>query len=150
MRYRKTVISVFFTLAVAVAAVYVDRERSEPSKDGVRRVTVDCHGFRVETVETEEDRMKGLGGREGLCPDCGMLFLFDRPERYGFWMKDMRFPLDIVWIDGDKVVFVARDVPTEPLESIAPPVPADKVLEIPAGSAERYGIRPGSPVEMEE
>ena len=53
----------------------------------------------VEVAATAETRSKGLSGRGSLEEGTGMLFIFDSPAQYGFWMKDMNFAIDIVWID---------------------------------------------------
>jgi uncharacterized membrane protein (UPF0127 family) len=111
------------------------------------RVEVGIGGrvFDAEAVRSSRAHKLGLGGRKDLCGECAMLFVFDTADRYAFWMKGMRFPLDIVWIRGDRVVHVARNVPVLPLESIVPPEPADRVLEVNAGMAS--GVRIGDVVE---
>lgn len=61
--------------------------------------TVEVKGqtFKVAIADTDEKRTKGLSGRDNLAQDQGMLFLFDKPGNYPFWMKDMRFPIDIIF-----------------------------------------------------
>jgi uncharacterized membrane protein (UPF0127 family) len=88
----------------------------------------------LEIAKSDVEREKGLGGREDLCAECGMLFVFDRPDRYAFWMKGMRFPLDIIWLSGDKVVFVAHNVEPNFSGIIGPDVLADRVIEINANA----------------
>ena len=58
----------------------------------------------VEVADTQASRELGLSGREKMGDDEGILFVFDTPGRYGFWMKDMQFPLDIIWINQNGVV----------------------------------------------
>ncbi|MCH8049079.1 DUF192 domain-containing protein, partial [Patescibacteria group bacterium] len=60
--------------------------------------------LQVEIADTQEKREKGLSNRESLQENRGMLFLFEKPGRYGFWMKEMNFAIDIIWIDKDKSV----------------------------------------------
>lgn len=56
-------------------------------------------------------RELGLGGRDSLASTTGMLFVFDEPSRQGFWMKDMKFPIDIIWLDENfRIITVAADV----------------------------------------
>ena len=64
-------------------------------------VEVNSKVFIVEIADTEEERRKGLMFREALCEECGMLFVFDHPQKYGFWMKNVKIPLDIVYIDKE-------------------------------------------------
>src|SRR5438094_9545272 len=56
----------------------------------------------VEVARTDAEREKGLGGHAPLGQYDGMLFIFDQPAPYAFWMKGMTFPLDMLWIDGGK------------------------------------------------
>ncbi len=60
--------------------------------------------LQVEIADTQEKKEKGLSNREFLEQNSGMLFLFEKPGRYGFWMKEMNFAIDIIWIDKDKSV----------------------------------------------
>lgn len=98
-----------------------------------REVSFGERVFSVEIAATDEEKTKGLGDRDTLCPTCAMLFIFDERERYAFGMRGMRFPLDIVWLSGDRVVFVVSRVTPESPEIFTPPVAADRVLEGNAG-----------------
>lgn len=103
--------------------------------------------FSVDIADTEAKRELGLGKRETLCEHCGMLFVFDHPDRYAFWMKDMRFPIDILWIAHGRVVSLEESVDFHDQKRIyVPNEGADKVIELPAGSAERFGIHVGDNV----
>lgn len=103
--------------------------------------------IRAEVASTALARQKGLSGRTSLGAHEGMLFVFPVADHYPFWMIDMHFPIDILWIRGQTVVDIAPDVPApasgasaETLPLYLPRFPADKVLEIPAGAAARAGI----------
>ncbi len=105
--------------------------------------------FGVEIADTPESRTLGLMGRGGLEEGRGMLFVFDEGWNHSFWMRDMHFPIDIVWISADMdVVHVSSYAqPCEPLEpcpSITPPGKAMYVLEVGAGEA--YGFEAGDKV----
>ena len=99
----------------------------------------------TEVVTGREEQERGLGGRDSLPIDQGLLFSFGRPDLYPFWMKDMRFPIDIIWMDADlTVVDLAQNVaPDSYPEILRPKAPASFVLELTAGSAERYGVKIG-------
>jgi uncharacterized membrane protein (UPF0127 family) len=103
--------------------------------------------FTVEVAETREAQATGLSGRTGLGKDSGMLFPFSPPQNVSFWMKDMQFPLDLVWIANGKVVGVTKNVPApEPgtqisdLPNYTPPEPVDYVLELNAHSSEAFAV----------
>lgn len=120
------------------------------------RVRVGMQVIRAEVAESFEARARGLSGRRHLPEGHGMLFVYPRAARHGFWMPDMHFDLDIVWIRGDRVVDVTRNVPHDPpgreggdLPVYRPAEPADRVLEVPAGTAARHGWGPGHAVEVE-
>lgn len=112
-------------------------------------VRVGNHSFMAETVADESKRELGLGKRQSLCFDCGMLFVFDEPGKYSFWMKDMLFPIDILWISEGRVVHVEKDVQPTFTGILTPPEISDKVLEVNAGAVERNGIKTGDNVLME-
>lgn len=96
--------------------------------------------FTLETVVTEKEREKGLGERDSLCKTCAMLFVFEKPGRHPFWMKGMRFPIDIVWFLGDKAVFVAENVSPDFSGILDPAVIADRVIELPPGAVKSMNV----------
>lgn len=107
--------------------------------------------FTIEVADTAAKREKGLGERDALDPDRGMYFPFASEQYWVFWMKGMRFPIDIIWIREGKVVDIAASVPPPkglPLETYSPAHPADAVLELNAGTAAEIGLEPGDVVEL--
>lgn len=116
----------------------------EPVQPAVvlQTVRVGDQVVRVSIADTHESRQKGLSGRDGLASDEGMLFVFPEDGMYGFWMKDMRFPIDIVWLSDDwKIVHMAENVsPSTYPQSFTSSEPARYVLELPAGYAALHGI----------
>lgn len=126
----------------------------QPQKPG--QVTVGDTKIRVEIADTQGQRNKGLGGRESLAQDEGMLFIFDRQDKYPFWMKGLKFPLDIIWIAGDKVVDIFPNVPPptagqkdETLLIYQSKIPIDKVLEVNSGTVDRLKIKIGDTIKLE-
>lgn len=91
--------------------------------------------FNIEIADTEEERGQGLSGRASLPEDAGMLFDFIVPSRPGFWMKEMNFPIDIVWIDNNwKIVDLTKNFsPRSYPQVIFPNSAVQYVLEINAG-----------------
>jgi uncharacterized membrane protein (UPF0127 family) len=109
----------------------------------------------AEVVDTASSREQGLSGRLGLGEDKGMLFIFDHPGKYGFWMKDMLFAIDIVWINEDGiVVHVERNISpssyfvTNPPQTFINTPEALYVLEVAAGESEEKGLYLGTKVEL--
>ncbi len=106
--------------------------------------------IRVTVADTPEARQKGLGGRNGLAPDEGMLFIFPEDGTYGFWMKNMKFPIDILWISSaQEVVFMAQNVSSDTYPQVfTPTTPVRYVLELPAGYAKAYTVKVGDEVRF--
>lgn len=114
-------------------------------------VTPTNNNIAVRIADTSETRGLGLSGFSSLPKDQGMLFIFPSPGYYPFWMKDMKFAIDIVWIKTLspgylQVLGVHEQVGPEtyPNRITFDSAPADTVLEIPAGYARPYGIVPGA------
>ncbi len=114
-----------------------------------RKIKIREHIFTVEMAIASEERARGLGYRDNMPEDYGMLFVFERKAKYSFWMKGMRFPLDFLWIDGNRIVDITRKVPIatgDTLPIYSPRVPVDKVLELNSGVVENLGISTGDTV----
>ena len=109
-------------------------------------VQIRGHVFAVDVAVTEEEKQKGLGYRDSLPENSGMLFPYGHKERYGYWMKGMRFPIDIIWIEDNLIADISKNVPVAvsgTLPSYAPSKPVNKVLELNAGTADRIGAKIG-------
>ncbi|NPD16258.1 DUF192 domain-containing protein [Xinfangfangia sp. D13-10-4-6] len=109
------------------------------SGDAVRQ------SFSVEIADTHESRARGLMYRRALDPGAGMLFIYDRPQRAEFWMKNTYIPLDIIFADDHgRVTVVHENAVPQDLTLIPGGEGVRYVLEINGGLARRSGIRPGS------
>lgn len=106
----------------------------------------------VELVRTHEDMQRGLQGREALADGHGMLFIFSEDDLQSFWMKDMKFPIDMLWIDSKLqiVTIAANRLPCvkTPCEVYAPSKNARYVLELPANYAAAHQFNEGDTVEF--
>ncbi len=104
--------------------------------------------LRIEYALSETEREKGLGGRDNIPKDYGMLFVFPKDDLYGFWMKDTLVPLDIFWLDNKgQVVSMALEVATSTYPHVFYPMaPARYVLETIAGFAREHSITTGTPL----
>lgn len=123
----------------------------EPTK---RYATVVFQGvtIHVQIARTDTERQKGLSGTEGLKEKEGMLFIFNRPSKYGFWMPDMNYAIDIVWLDENFVVVDVKEnaTPESYPEVFRPRSEALYVLEVPSGFATKSGITIGSKAELKD
>lgn len=106
----------------------------------------------VEIADTPVAQEKGLGGRDALAWHHGMYFEYERPGFYAFWMKGMRFSIDIVWLRQGRIVDIDRNVPFEEGTNgptMRPPELVDAVLEVPAGYAAAQGWQIGDRMRLE-
>lgn len=108
-------------------------------------LSVQENEIKIEIVCTNQSREKGLSGREHLASSTGMFFIFERPAVQNFWMKEMNFPIDIVWIDSNfRVVGIIYDAKPESYPNIfASPEPVKYVLELNSGEAEKFSLKKG-------
>lgn len=135
-------------VGMIAAAVILSARQGSAAQGGF--VTVGRTKVRVSVAANDRSRERGLSGKKGLAADEGMLFVFDHKDTYAFWMKDMKFPIDILWITDGAIADLSTDVPVpvrgERLPFFYPKVPVDKVLEVRAGFAKAHGLKVGMPV----
>lgn len=101
----------------------------------------------VDIAATSAEREVGLGNRAPLTENQGMLFLFDTSDYHTFWMKDMRFAIDIIWLQDDTVVYIEKNARPQPsqeaLKLFKPTQKANKVLEVRSGWANQNNLKIG-------
>lgn len=122
----------------------------ESESNGPRAI-VNGKVLSLEIADSPEKRRVGLMFRDPLPENHGMLFIFGREQAYSFWMMDMKFSLDIIWIDGDGIVLhVENDVPpcSGACPSYQPNVSALYVLEVNAGFADSIDLRAGTFIDL--
>jgi uncharacterized protein len=109
-------------------------------------VQIGSRVVQVRVADTAGLREQGLSGTSGLTDSQGMLFVFDKPAKWAFWMKDMAYSIDIIWLDqSGKVVDVARSAsPDSYPQNFTPKKDASYVLEVADGFTQRYGVDTGS------
>ena len=106
----------------------------------------------AEVADTKSSRELGLSGRQKMRDNEGQLFVFDVPGRYGFWMKDMLFSLDIIWINQNGIIVeMERNITPESYpKTFMNKSSASYVLELNAGIAEKQGLYIGSKIKIVE
>lgn len=105
----------------------------------------------VEIADDQFERLRGLSDRETLEEGTGLLFLHDESDYQRYWMKDMQFFIDIIWIDGDRVSGFVEDAQPEdpPLTIYTSPEPVDKVLEVSSGFVAQNDLKIGDILDIE-
>ncbi|MBI4085497.1 MAG: DUF192 domain-containing protein [Candidatus Liptonbacteria bacterium] len=141
-----------FVAILSIAAIYMKPFETGKSKTVL---SVGSQTFDVEIADSTSSRMQGLSGKNSLGEKEGLLFVFPSPGNYGFWMKDMNFPIDIVWINNSKVIGFSENLQPEPNKSVFalsvyyPPGSVDQVLEINAGAVAKYDLKIGDAVNLQ-
>lgn len=149
MNYKNIILIVVFFLLLAITGFIISYNFSffkNPS------VTINDKTFKLLVAKSEEDRQIGLSKHERLEEDHGMIFIFNKPSNYSFWMKGMKFPIDILYIRENKIVTIYKDQKLESSGSptvLTPKEEADKVLEINAGLSDKYKFKEGDKVKFE-
>lgn len=118
---------------------------------GTKTMHIADFTLRVDIANSLEERMKGLSGRENLGKNIdGVLFVFDETAYHNIWMKDMKFPIDIIWISEDlKVINVEKNISpdTYPLK-FRPDQPARYAIETNTHYSDTFGVRAGMTVKL--
>jgi uncharacterized protein len=119
------------------------------------RTTISINGFKVlfAIASTDEQRIKGLSGLEKLNENEGMLFMFDEPSRPGFWMNEMNFPIDIIWLDSNgKVVHIEKNLEPCAIFMTCPVYESQLdslyVIELRSGFTNEHSIKNGTIIDV--
>ena len=105
----------------------------------------------VSLARNETERIKGLSGTHSMPNKYGMFFIFDSSDYQSMWMKDMLFPIDIIWIDEDyKIVHMEKDISPDTYPKIfTAQIKARFVLELNAGMSTDYNLQTGDSISLE-
>lgn len=158
---KKFWIQIIILVLIIFGALYASFNRSilepflPPTNLSQTQIQVGESIFSVEVVDTATKRNKGLSGRESLATGSGMLFIFPETKVYQFWMKGMKFPLDMIFIREGKVVDVLKNIPNPSAEQsdqslpiYQPIVPIDMMLEVNSGTLDNNNINIGDGVYL--
>jgi uncharacterized membrane protein (UPF0127 family) len=113
------------------------------------KIIINNKEFFVEIADNNLKRKKGLGDRKFICENCGMLFIFPEKSQYSFWMKNMNFDLDILWLEDEKVVFIEKNVSYKNQKiTYKSEIISNSVLELKAGNVDKFEIKIGDELEF--
>ena len=153
----KKIIFLFIILIIiAIAGTFVQNYLKNKTVPFAKtpKATINNQSFNLLLAKTGDETQKGLSEKDSLDEKSGMLFIFNKADYYPFWMRKMKFPIDIIYIKDNKIVTVYENVQLpatskENLPVYRPENPADKVLEINAGLSRKYGFKNGYEVKFE-
>jgi len=142
-----------YCLAAALALLAVSAPEAKGSPESIDLTLPSGKILRVEVMIKDEDRAMGLMFRPSLALDRGMLFLFEQPDFHGIWMKNCKFPIDILWLDETRTVVhvehSAAPCKADPCPVYQPLRKAAWVVELSAGQARREGAVVGSAIRFD-
>lgn len=149
----KKLVFVYIGLIIAVALLAIMRSGGNITLPFGKTAEAQIGNKKINLIlaKSNKDRMQGLSGRKNLEEDRGMLFVFEKKGQYTFWMREMQFPLDIIYIDDTKVVELFENVPTPKdglIKRVEPRREANRVLEINGGQAKKLGIKEGTTINF--
>ncbi len=146
-KFRYLIVIIFIlVIVIFIMNRVLDNKNSRPY------VRINSVKIPVEVAADAATQQKGLSGRVSLDAQSGMLFIFDKSAIYTFWMPDMNFPIDIIWINDNKVIDISANVsndfdPQNP-DFYEPVEPAQYILEVNAGFSEKENIKIGDTVSL--
>ncbi|MFA6341035.1 MAG: DUF192 domain-containing protein, partial [Candidatus Paceibacterota bacterium] len=114
MKKRNIITTILAIVLIAIWSVYFSSHKGQNTSEcgsySQKEINMGNKLIKVDIADDDCKRSLGLSGRRSLKDDEGMLFIFDKVGNYGFWMKDMLFPIDIIWADADlNVVGIEKD-----------------------------------------
>ncbi len=137
-------IKIFLILIIVFIAVLFLLKACNRKKPNYRDITVGNKKLNVMIADNAFLREKGLSGRDYLLDNQGMLFVFQKPGKYYFWMKGMKFPIDIIWFDKDKkIVDLKQNIKKDYKKLLKPNQKVKYVLETNKGWLDKNNIKVG-------
>lgn len=142
---------VVLLIACTLLIIVINKtERFGPTPLATTKATIAGQPLRLQVADSESERTQGLSGQTGLGSHEGMLFVFEQTDMHCFWMKDMKFAIDILWFDSaKKLIYQEQNVmPSSYPRRFCPPAPATYVIEVSAGKSAEYDWRVGDVLQL--
>jgi len=115
-----------------------------------KKIIIGNRVIKVENAKSVMEKQKGLSGRNFMRTNNGMLFIFSQSDYYSFWMKDMKFPIDIIWIDENlRIINIEKNITPDTFpKKFIPQLPAKYVLEVNGGWSDKNEIKEGVNIKV--
>lgn len=143
------IIFLFFIIIVTICFVLFLNYQEIKNQSSQVDVKINNHLIKANISNTQEQRYRGLSNRKSLCADCGMLFIFPEKDLRKFVMRNMNFPLDIIFISDNKIINIEQKLKPEgsqPQNIYSSISPANMVLELNATYCEKNNIKVGDKI----
>ncbi|MEI6581128.1 MAG: DUF192 domain-containing protein [bacterium] len=150
--YKKIIAIVLAIIFVSVLGSFFENNNysEKINIENIKYIKIAGQKIKVDIALSSEVQERGLSGRTSLKEDEGMLFIFKKPSIYRFWMKEMNFPIDMIWISEDlRVVYIKKNATPESYpETFTSTKDAKYVLEVFGLFSEKNNLREGDKVEF--
>ena len=146
---KKKFFAIFFLVIFTLVGFFLINQSSKNlTPENIKQIKIAGQNIKVILALNAGTQEQGLSGKSGLEENSGMLFVFEKPSKYYFWMKGMNFPIDIIWITEDlKVSYIKKNAQPESfLETYGPDTDIKYVLEVVAGFSEKNNLKVGDEV----
>lgn len=147
MNKKNLYLIILVSLALIFAAgVFLNKKDTSSHKKIIIGNTV----VKVEIAESMAEKQKGLSGRNFMRKNNGMLFIFSQPDSYPFWMKNMKFPIDIIWLDENlQIINIEKNITPDTFpKKFMPRLPAKYALEVNGGWSDKNKIKEGVNIKV--
>lgn len=155
----KIILGLFALLLIMTGAAFYFQKngnRFPQLSEKTATATINNHRFNLFIAKTNKEKEVGLSEKNSIDNDQGMIFVFDKPDFYSFWMRNMKFSIDIIFVNKNRIVTISPDAnpstdpsKTENLTIYKPEDPADTIIEIKGGLSSSYGFKKGQEVKIE-
>lgn len=131
---------------VFAASVFLNKKDSFSHK----KIIIGNIAVKAEIAKSLAEKQKGLSGRSFMRKNSGMLFVFSQPDFYSFWMKDMEFPIDIIWLDENlRIINIEKNITPDTFpKKFIPQRPAKYALEVNGGWSDKNKIKNGVNIKV--
>lgn len=115
-----------------------------------KKIIIGNVAVKAEIAESLAEKQKGLSGRNFMRENNGMLFIFSQPDIYHFWMKDMKFPIDIIWLDENlRIINIEKNITPDTFpKKFIPQLPAKYALEVNGGWSDKNKVKEGVNIKV--
>lgn len=141
-------IIVFFSMVLLIVSIFFIYSGQKEYE----KITLKIKGvsFYTDIADNDIKRIRGLSHRYSLADNSAMLFVFDEPAIRKFWMKDMFFPIDIIWLNENKeIIHIEKNIsPSTYPKSFGPDLKSLYVIEVSSGTSEKLSLSIGEKIEF--
>ena len=140
----------YLILALMVLVFAVSMFLNKKDSSSHREIIIGNVAVKIEVATSPTEKQKGLSGRNFMQKNSGMLFIFSQPDFYPFWMKDMKFPIDIIWLDENlRIINIEKNITPDSFpKKFTPQLPAKYALEVNGGWSDKNKIKEGVNIKV--